>query len=67
MDGKFTVNGKIVRYEIKDIEEPLTKNDIRRFNDIVGGKMILKTNAGLDLHSSELNGNYWNDIKIERL
>ena len=54
-----------VVYEIIEFEDCITKQMLRSMKEqLGGGKMTLITNAGLDIHSSEMNGNTWNGIKI---
>jgi len=53
-------------YKIEDFEEPISKKDLRTLKKYLG-EFTLKTNAGLEIHSSEMENGTWNGIKIERL
>jgi hypothetical protein len=57
---------KLVIYRIEDFQEPLTKQEIIKFSEWVGGTpCTIKTNAGVELHST--NKGWFQGIKIERL
>jgi hypothetical protein len=53
----------ILTYKITEIEEPITKNELRTLKKFLG-EFTIETNAGLDIHSSEMNDGKWNDITI---
>lgn len=56
-----------VIYVIEDFEEPITKKMLRTMKEqLGGGKMTLITNAGVEVHSTELVNKVWNGIKILR-
>ena len=55
----------ILEYKITDFEEPITKKELRTLKKYLG-EFTLKTNAGVDIHSSEMNDGKWNGIKIEK-
>ena len=61
------VNENTLIYKITDFEDNLTKQDLKTFKENMGGDFTLKTNCGLDIHSSEMKNGKWNGIKIERL
>ena len=56
----------IIKYKITEIENPITKDELRVLKKFLG-EFTLKTNAGVDIHSSELKDGKWNGIKLERL
>ena len=56
----------ILTYKITDIEEPITKNELRTLKKFLG-EFTIETNAGLDIHSSEMNDGKWNGITINPL
>jgi len=68
LKGVMMVNteSNVVSYIIEDIEEPMTKKMLKHIKSELGGKYTLVTNAGVDLHSSEVVDNKWNDIRILR-
>ena len=41
-----------ITYNILEIEEPITKNELRTLKKFLG-EFTLETNAGIDIHSSE--------------
>lgn len=56
-----------VIYVIEDFEEPITKEMLRTMKkQLGGGKMTLVTNAGVEIHSTELKNKVWNNIEILR-
>ena len=57
---------KVIEYKISEIENPITKEELRVLKKFLG-EFTLKTNAGVDIHSSELKDGKWNGIKLERL
>jgi hypothetical protein len=59
-------NVKTIEYKITTIEEPITKSELRVLKKFLG-EFTLKTNAGVDLHSSEVKNGKWNGITIKRL
>lgn len=71
LNGKISVgtdkeSGKpYVKYVIEDMEEPITKEVLRKIKSELG-EYTLITNAGVELHSSELIGGVWNGITIKR-
>jgi len=60
------VETSVVSYIIEDIEEPITKKMLRHIKSELGGGYTLVTNAGVDLHSSEVVDGKWNEIRIVR-
>lgn len=56
----------IITYKILDFEEPITRNELRTLKKFLGD-FTIETNAGLDIHSSEMNDGKWNGITIKRL
>lgn len=56
----------IIEYKISQIENPISKDELRVLKKFLG-EFVLKTNAGVDIHSSELKDGKWNGIKLERL
>lgn len=69
LKGHLEINPdeNLITYRIKDIEEPITKQELRKWKEWIGGDCTLKTNAGVEIHSSEMCNGKWNGIKIERL
>jgi len=55
-----------ITYKISEIEEPITKNELRTLKKFLG-EFTIETNAGLDIHSSEMNGGKWERITIKPL
>ena len=55
-----------LEYKITEIEEPITKNELRILKKFLG-RFTLETNAGVDIHSSEVVSSKWNGITIKRL
>tara|TARA_B110000971_G_scaffold209859_1_gene236466 strand:- start:885 stop:1055 length:171 start_codon:yes stop_codon:yes gene_type:complete len=53
-----------VKYKITQIEEPITKLELRILKKFLG-KFTLDTNAGIELHSSEIKDGKWNDITFK--
>jgi len=68
LKGQMMVNteSSVVSYIIEDIEEPITKKMLRHIKTEIGGNYTLVTNAGVELHSSEVVDNQWNGIRIVR-
>lgn len=68
LKGQMMVNTdtNVVSYIINDIEEPITKNMLTHIKSELGGNYTLVTNAGVELHSSEVVDNKWNGIRIVR-
>ena len=58
---------KVVIYEITDFEEPISKKDLKSLKKLVGDDFTLITNAGVEIHSSEIENGKWNGITIKRL
>jgi hypothetical protein len=56
----------VIKYKITEIEDNITKAELRVLKKFLG-EFTLKTNAGVDIHSSEIKNDRWNGIKIERL
>ena len=56
----------IIEYKIEDFEEPITKKELRTLKKFLG-EFTLKTNAGLEIHSSEMENGKWNGITIEKV
>ena len=69
MKGKLNIdlNKKTVTYKITEIEEPITKKVLRYLKESMKGDFTLITNAGLEIHSSEMKDGKWNGITIKRL
>ena len=57
---------RVIEYKIKEIENPITKEELRVLKKFLG-EFTLKTNAGIDIHSSEVKGDKWNGITLKRL
>lgn len=55
-----------IEYKITDFEKNITKDELRVLKKFLG-EFTLKTNAGLDIHSSEVSGGKWNGITLKRL
>ena len=55
-----------IEYKITEIEDPITKDELKVLKKFLG-EFTLKTNAGLDIHSSEVKGGKWNGITLNRL
>ena len=55
-----------IEYKITEIENPITKEELKVLKKFLG-EFTLKTNAGLDIHSSEMKGGKWNGITLKRL
>jgi len=55
-----------IEYKITEIEDPITKDELKVLKKFLG-EFTLKTNAGLDIHSSEVKGGKWNGITLKRL
>jgi hypothetical protein len=56
----------VVEYLIEDFEEPITKQELKTLKKFLG-EFTLKTNAGLELHSSEVKDGKWNGITITKV
>ena len=56
----------VIEYKIEEIENPITKEELMVLKKFLG-EFTLKTNAGLDIHSSEVKGDKWNGITLKRL
>ncbi len=56
----------IIEYKISQIENPITKDELRVLKKFLG-EFTLKTNAGLDIHSSEVKDGKWNGITLKQL
>jgi hypothetical protein len=56
----------VVNYHIKGFEEPISKKMLLHIKKELGGDYILKTNAGVELHSKEVKNNKWKGIKVLR-
>lgn len=65
--AKIRIVNQTLFYTITEIEEAITKKELREFKKTMGGEFTLKTNCGVDIHSSEMEKGKWNGIKIERL
>ena len=65
--AKIIIEGNVLIYKIMDIEDNLTKKDLKEFKKTMGGDFTLKTNCGVDVHSSEMENGVWNGITIKRL
>lgn len=55
-----------IEYKITEIEDPITKDELKVLKKFLG-EFTLTTNAGLDIHSSEVKGGKWNGITLKRL
>ena len=55
-----------IEYKINEIEDPITKDELKVLKKFLG-EFTLKTNAGIDIHSSEVKGGKWNGITLKRL
>lgn len=55
--------GTHVFYKIDDIEEPISKDLLRKIKKDLG-EFMFHTNAGLELHSKEVKNNKWEGITI---
>ena len=68
LNGSMMINTEtsLVSYIIYEIEEPITKKMLNKIKSELGGGYTLVTNAGVDLHSSEVIDNMWNEIRIVR-
>jgi len=55
-----------IEYKITEIENTITKDELRVLKKFLG-EFTLKTNAGLDIHSSEVEDGKWNGITLKRL
>lgn len=68
LNGKLMINTEtnIVSYVIEDFEEPIRKDQLRKIKSELGGNFTLITNAGVEIHSSEIRDNVWNGIRILR-
>jgi len=68
LSGDFHVNKSLnsITYIISDIEESISKKVLLQLKDLMGGDFTLHTNAGIQIHSSEMENNTWNGIKIYR-
>lgn len=57
---------RVIEYKIEEIENPITKEELRVLKKFLG-EFTIKTNAGIDIHSSEVKGDKWNGITLKRL
>ena len=57
---------KIITYKIDDWADPITKKELRTMKKFLG-PFTLQTNAGLDIHSSEMENGMWNEITIKKI
>ena len=67
LNGKLNIdkyNGVVI-YKTTDFDN-ITKYHLLYLKKQMGGDFVLKTNAGIDLHSSEIKNGSWNGIKIIR-
>lgn len=62
-----TVKTPVVNYKIRNFQEPISKKMLLHIKKELGGDYILKTNAGVELHSKELRNNTWKGIKVLRM
>lgn len=62
---KIDKKNKVVIY-FTDGFDVLTKNELRNYKKELG-EYTLKTNAGIELHSGEMDGNKWEGITIEKV
>ena len=56
----------ILEYKVEGIEKPITKEELRELKKVFN-EFTLRTNAGIELHSSEVKQNKWENITFERL
>jgi len=68
LNGQMMINTEtnVVSYVINDYEEPIRKDQLRKIKSELGGSFTLITNAGVDVHSSELRNNVFENITILR-
>ena len=66
-DFKLDKKTKTLTYKITEFKEPISKDGLRYLKKIMGGDFTLITNAGLEIHSSEMENGKWNGITIKRL
>ena len=62
-----TVKTPVVNYKIRNFQEPISKKMLLHIKKELGGDYLLKTNAGVELHSKELRNNTWKGIKVLRM
>jgi hypothetical protein len=69
MQGKLNIDlkKKQIIYKITEIEEPISKSKLKELKSDMNGDFTLLTNAGVEIHSSEIEGGKWNGITIKRL
>jgi hypothetical protein len=53
-------------YKIEDFEEPISKQELLVLKKYLG-EFTLTTNAGIDIHSSEIKNGVWKGITLKRL
>ena len=63
---KIDKKNKVVIY-FTDGFDMLTKEDLNKYKKQLGGNYTLKTNAGVELHSGEMDGDKWKGITIEKV
>ena len=56
----------ILEYKVEEVENPITKEELRELKKVFN-EFTLRTNAGIELHSSEVKQNKWENITFERL
>jgi hypothetical protein len=69
MKGKLKVDRKlkVITYKITDFEEPISKDTLVYLKSNMMGDFTLITNAGVEIHSTEMKNGKWNGITIKRL
>jgi hypothetical protein len=67
-EAKIIVDNKnnVVMYFTQGFDE-ISKEELRDYKKQLGGSYILKTNAGIELHSKEMDGDKWEGITIEKV
>ena len=55
-----------ITYKIEDFEEPITKKELRTLKKFLG-EFTLNTNAGIDIHSTEMVKGVWNGITVKKI
>lgn len=56
----------VVTYMIAEFENPITKKQLWNMKEQLGGGFTLITNAGVEIHTSELKNGIWDNIRIVR-
>jgi hypothetical protein len=68
LNGKLMIQQEtnVVSYIIEGFEEPIQKWMLRKIKEQLGGNFTLITNAGVEIHTTEMKNGEWNGIKILR-